>query len=140
MPVARSDSFTTPSGTAVSDTLKGNDSLGDGSTSQHSWSKTTDPGNGTVVVNSDGTFTYTPNTGFSGTDSFTYTIRDADGDTSTSTVAVRVNGVPLAVSDSVTTPPNTPISGSVTGNDTPSPDGGNVRSEEPSAGKESRAR
>ncbi len=136
VPVARSDSFTTKSGTPVSDTLKGNDSLGDGSTNQHNWSKTTDPSNGTVVVNSDGTFTYTPNAGFGGTDSFTYTIRDADGDTSTTTVTIVVDGVPVAVNDSATTPPNTPVNGSLKGNDTPSPDGGNVwtKTSDPSKG------
>jgi len=34
------------------------------------------PGNGTVLNNGDGTVTYTANTGFSGIDSFTYTVQD----------------------------------------------------------------
>ncbi|MGB2984286.1 MAG: Ig-like domain-containing protein, partial [Phycisphaerae bacterium] len=34
--------------------------------------------NGTVVDNGDGTFTYTPNADFSGTDSFTYTVDDGN--------------------------------------------------------------
>ena len=34
---------------------------------------------------------YTPKQDFNGTDSFTYTIRDADGETSTATVTVDVN-------------------------------------------------
>jgi VCBS repeat-containing protein len=38
----------------------------------------TSPAHGTVTVNPDGTFTYLPNPGFSGTDSFTYTITDSD--------------------------------------------------------------
>ncbi|MFK7847023.1 MAG: Ig-like domain-containing protein [Rhodothermales bacterium] len=33
------------------------------------------PGNGTVTVNEDGSFDYTPNTGFNGVDSFTYLIQ-----------------------------------------------------------------
>ena len=37
------------------------------------------PANGTVVNNGDGTVTYTPNTGFSGEDSFEYTVKDNDG-------------------------------------------------------------
>ena len=45
---------------------------------------------GTALYNNDGTFTYTPNGGFAGADSFTYTITDADGDTSTATVNVLV--------------------------------------------------
>jgi uncharacterized repeat protein (TIGR01451 family) len=36
----------------------------------------TQGGHGTVTVNSDGTFTYLPNAGFTGSDSFTYTITD----------------------------------------------------------------
>ena len=37
----------------------------------------TDPSDGTATVNADGTFTYTPNSGFKGTDTFTYTTTDA---------------------------------------------------------------
>jgi hypothetical protein len=37
----------------------------------------TNPSDGTVTVNADGTFTYTPNAGFQGTDTFTYTATDA---------------------------------------------------------------
>ncbi|MBA4764271.1 MAG: tandem-95 repeat protein [Erythrobacter sp.] len=49
-----------------------------------------DGANGTAVYNGDGTFTYTPNPGYAGLDSFTYTITDGDGDTSTATVYVEV--------------------------------------------------
>jgi hypothetical protein len=66
-----------------------------------------DPANGSVVVNSDGTITYTPDTGFVGTDSFTYTISDGRGGQDTATVTVTVaptpepdpNTVPNAVDD-----------------------------------------
>jgi hypothetical protein len=37
----------------------------------------TNPTNGTVALNADGTFTYAPNPGFTGTDTFTYTATDA---------------------------------------------------------------
>jgi Esterase-like activity of phytase/Bacterial Ig domain len=37
----------------------------------------TDPANGAVTVNADGTFTYTPKAGFTGTDTFTYTATNA---------------------------------------------------------------
>jgi len=52
----------------------------------------TDPSHGTATVDADGSFTYTPSAGFTGTDTFTYTTTDAVqlfGDT-------RVNGKPLA--------------------------------------------
>ncbi|MFJ2646273.1 esterase-like activity of phytase family protein [Streptomyces sp. NPDC087420] len=37
----------------------------------------TDPSDGTVAVDADGSFTYTPKSGFTGTDTFTYTTTDA---------------------------------------------------------------
>jgi len=41
---------------------------------------TTGPSNGQVTINSDGSFTYNPNPGYSGPDSFTYTVTDAGAD------------------------------------------------------------
>jgi len=56
---------------------------------------------GTLTLNANGTYTYVakPNvvTG-SATDSFVYTIRDADGDTSTTTLTITINDSGLAVS------------------------------------------
>jgi VCBS repeat-containing protein len=128
-PVASDDAFTTDEDTPLSGSLQGNDTLGDGSAAEHTWEKLTDPANGTVVVNPDGSFVYTPNANFNGTDSFTYTVTDKDGNTSTATVnltVTSVNDVPVAVNDRTTTGYETPVSGSLTGNDTPSGDGGNV--------------
>jgi hypothetical protein len=49
------------------------------------------PSNGTVTVNSDGSFDYTPHPGFSGTDAFTYTATDQDLNVSTpATVTINV--------------------------------------------------
>ncbi|MEU8237223.1 Ig-like domain-containing protein [Actinoplanes missouriensis] len=48
------------------------------------------PAHGTVVLNADGTVTYTPNPGFSGTDSFTYTVVDEYGNLAEATIEVRV--------------------------------------------------
>ena len=65
----------------------------------------TDPPNGTATVNANGTVTYTPDPNFFGTDTFSYTIRDADNQTSTATVTVTVtpvNDPPDAINDSVT--------------------------------------
>ena len=46
--------------------------------------------NGTVVLNGDGTVTYTPNTGFYGTDSFTYTVENNSSVYATGTITVQV--------------------------------------------------
>ena len=54
----------------------------------------TAPANGTVVVNPDGGFTYTPDAGFSGHDSFTFSLTDTDGNMSapaTVTIPVLAN-------------------------------------------------
>ena len=48
------------------------------------------PVNGSVVLQGDGSFIYTPNAGFHGTDSFTYTVLDGNGATATATVTVKV--------------------------------------------------
>jgi Ca2+-binding RTX toxin-like protein len=78
--------------------------------------------NGTVVNNNDGTFTYTPDADFAGTDSFTYTVDDGNGGTDTATVTVNVaaqNDGPDAVDDSYnTTEDNAVTTGNVLGNDT----------------------
>src|SRR5205823_5040624 len=52
----------------------------------------TNPANGTLVAfnNSTGTFSYLPNIGFSGADSFTYTLTDSGGLTDTATVTINV--------------------------------------------------
>ncbi|WP_409522518.1 Ig-like domain-containing protein [Nitrincola sp. MINF-07-Sa-05] len=53
------------------------------------------PANGTVVNNNDGTVTYTPDASFIGTDTFTYTARTPDGVAETATVTVTVQPQPL---------------------------------------------
>jgi CshA-type fibril repeat protein len=57
---------------------------------------------GTLVVNRDGSYTYTPNRTFSGVDSFTYSVTDPSGQVSTGIVTFTV--APLAVADSATIP------------------------------------
>ena len=46
--------------------------------------------NGTVIVNKDGSYSYTPNTDFKGEDSFTYTVSDGNGGIITKTANVNV--------------------------------------------------
>lgn len=48
---------------------------------------------GSVVINANGSFTYTPVANFSGNDSFTYTAVDADAMTNTATVSLVVSAI-----------------------------------------------
>lgn len=75
--------------------------------------------NGTVVVEA-GQARYTPDAGFSGTDSFTYTVSDGNGSTDTATVSVTVNKVgPELTNDfGFTGTENVPVFMDVLANDT----------------------
>ncbi|MBX9998516.1 cadherin-like domain-containing protein, partial [Priestia aryabhattai] len=50
----------------------------------------TGPANGTVVVNLDGTYTYTPNENYNGVDSFSVVVSDGQGGTAVSTVTITI--------------------------------------------------
>jgi large repetitive protein len=70
------------------------------------------PAHGILNFNSDGSFTYTPATNFSGADGFTYRLRDGIGVTNTATVTVNVtnvNDAPVAVNDSYSTAEDTTL-------------------------------
>ncbi|WP_157509057.1 retention module-containing protein, partial [Ferrimonas futtsuensis] len=75
--------------------------------------------NGTVVLNADGTVTFTPEANFNGQASFEYTISDGNGGFDTATVIIDVGAVNdlSAGDDSNTTQEDTSVSGSVAGND-----------------------
>ncbi|MDD9912760.1 MAG: Ig-like domain-containing protein [Alphaproteobacteria bacterium] len=116
-PDAVNDTATTAHDTPVIISVLTNDTDADGDTI--SITGTTNPSNGTIVVNAGGTITYTPNASFIGTDTFTYTIDDGCGATDTATVTVTVtNTAPDAVDDTVSTAHNTPILIEVLKNDT----------------------
>jgi large repetitive protein len=96
----------------------------------------TGPTHGDVTLNADGSFTYTPDANYNGTDTFTYKVSDegsghlhgllgffsADGGhTDTATVNINitaVNDAPVAVDDTATIAEDTHASGNVLGNDT----------------------
>ncbi|MDA0739643.1 MAG: Ig-like domain-containing protein, partial [Nitrospirae bacterium] len=78
----------------------------------------TNASNGTVVFNADGSFTYTPTAGFSGTDSFTYHTHDGVLDSSIVTVTLILNGAPVSADDTATTVQNVAVSIAVLANDT----------------------
>lgn len=124
-PVSQNDTYTTNENAGALNVNAGagvlsNDSDPDGNT-LHAV-KVTDPTNGAVVLNTDGSFTYTPNNNFHGTDTFTYKANDGQLDGNTATVTITVNAPPVAVDDSgfvvnENTTLNVPASG-VLANDT----------------------
>ena len=83
------------------------------------------PSNGTLTLNSNGTFTYTPAANYNGSDSFTYHANDGTGNSNIATVTITVspaNDAPVAVNDAYTTTEDTPLNvtlpGTVLANDT----------------------
>ncbi|HHG3623444.1 TPA: tandem-95 repeat protein [Vibrio parahaemolyticus] len=78
------------------------------------------PKNGTVIVNNDGTVTYTPDDNYVGEDTFTYIVTSG-GVSESTTVSVDVtpeNDAPVAKDDIATTPEDTVVTIDVLPNDT----------------------
>ncbi len=90
-PVAADDNYTTAEDTALTLNVLGNDSDPDGD-SLLLWGYT-QAANGTVTTDVNGDLVYTPNADWSGTDTFTYTIRDSNGGIDTASVSVNVTPV-----------------------------------------------
>lgn len=117
-PVAVDDSAVTPVNTAVTVPVLANDSDPDGDSL--AITSTSQPANGSVTVSGD-SIVYTPASGFTGTDTFTYTVTDPEGLTATATVTITVdmpaNLPPVANPDSAQTSVGTPVSLNVLAND-----------------------
>ena len=124
-PVAIGQSFSV----VTSGTFSGAVSGTDPETDPLVFSLLTGPVNGSLVFNSDGTYTYVHNGGPSTSDSFLFEVYDGSS-TSNALVTITIiglptppppppagNGVPIANNGSVTSEFNEPISGNVTGSD-----------------------
>ncbi|MEZ4868830.1 MAG: Ig-like domain-containing protein [Caldilineaceae bacterium] len=107
VPMATDDNYTTNEDTPLNipaPGVLGNDSDAEGNplTAQ----PLSSPAHGTLLLNADGSFTYTPDANFSGADSFTYVANDGMVNSNAATVNITVNAVndaPVAVDDSYTT-------------------------------------
>jgi hypothetical protein len=90
-PVANNDSYTTTQGTALTVAapgVLGNDT--DADNDPLTASLVASPSNGSVTLNANGSFTYTPGNNFFGSDSFTYVANDGHQNSNTATVNIKV--------------------------------------------------
>ncbi|MDA0770446.1 MAG: Ig-like domain-containing protein [Chloroflexi bacterium] len=106
VPVANDDTYSVDEdnvlnvaapGVLANDTDSENDSL--------STSLVSGPSSGALMLNSDGSFSYTPGTNFNGTDALTYLVNDGELDSSVATVTITVNPVndaPVLTADNAT--------------------------------------
>jgi VCBS repeat-containing protein len=95
-PVATADSYSvdedTPLTVAAPGVL-GNDSDTDPTADILSAGLVSDVSSGSLSLNADGSFTYTPSADFDGEDSFTYEVSDGQGGTAQATVSISINAI-----------------------------------------------
>ena len=119
-PVAADDNFVVDEDATLAGSVLDNDSDIDGDTLVVNTTPVVEPTNGSVVLNADGTFVYTPNVNFSGSDLFVYEVSDSDGETAQATVNITVdslNDAPVAADDTFTTNEDVALTDSVLSND-----------------------
>jgi large repetitive protein len=117
-PVAVDDTFAGEEDDVVQGDLSPNDSDVDGD--DLTYTELDGPTNGTVVIDSNGSFTYTPDPNYNGDDSFTYIACDPSNACDTATVFITIDPIadsPIAVDDNYTTEFNTSLGGDVSDND-----------------------
>lgn len=122
-PLAVDDSFITNQNTVLNGaSVILNDDLTDGPALNINTTALTGPTNGTLTINADGTFIYTPNNGFFGSDQFEYVICDGASpelcDTGLVTITInQVNQLPNINNEAFSTNLNTLIGGNILAND-----------------------
>lgn len=116
LPKANNDAYSTTIGTTL--TVPATGLLVNDTGASATVTANTATAHGTVTVAADGSFNYVPTAGYTGTDTFDYTIADVNGTTSSATATIQVN--PVAAPDSYATPADTPLTISdLTANDNP---------------------
>jgi predicted outer membrane repeat protein len=103
VPIAVNDSYSTSTNTTLNIAAPGvlsNDTDADGALTPLTATLVSGPANASAfTLNADGSFTYTPNTGFAGTDSFTYRATDGLTTSADATVTITIGGPPIYVSN-----------------------------------------
>ena len=121
VPTATDASFTVDEDTSYSGQLTGNDADGDSLT--YAIASNASQGTVSLTNSATGAFTYSPNAGINGSDSFTFRVNDGTIDSSTATVSITitpVNDAPTANSASLFVAEDSTYSGQLSGSD---PDG-----------------
>ena len=125
-PIADDDPFSGTEDTGVTGNLLANDSDPDADALSVSSTGTFSTAEGgTVVLDADGSFNYTPPSDFNGLDTFTYTITDGNGGTATAAARIDllpVNDAPVAVDDAISATEGIAARGNLLDNDR-DPDG-----------------
>lgn len=104
-PLAQADPMVTPAGSPLTVAAPG--VLGNDTGYTLAVTSNTAPSHGTVTVASGGAVNYTPTAGYSGPDSFTYTVTDGFGRPAVGTVNITVT--PVAVTDAYAAVAGTPF-------------------------------
>jgi VCBS repeat-containing protein len=121
-PVARNDAYSLDEDSTLQVAgpgVAGNDSDAQGSALRVTM--VAGPAHGTLSLGADGSFTYAPDAGFNGGDSFTYKVNDGELDSEVATVLLQVaavNDAPVAAGEAFATDEDIPLAGNVLGNDT----------------------
>ena len=104
--MAVNDSYTTPAGTTLTETpaqgVLANDT--DAGGAKLTAKLVTQPADGTLTLNADGSFTYAPAAGFQGSDSFTYEAFNGTNLSAPATVALTVTPTPTPTPTPTATP------------------------------------
>ena len=116
-PTAGEDAVSTNEGSPVIIRVLANDSDLDGDVLNISGVDTSSNEGGAVTDNNDGTLTYTPKAGFSGSDYFSYTVSDGNGGTDEGRVTITVNALPVATGSCHDTTQADTVSGTLQGSD-----------------------
>ena len=115
-PVSADSAATATEDTAYSGSVSASDVDGDSLT----YTLDNGPANGFLAFNADGTYTYTPDADYNGTDTFSYQVSDGQGGTTTATVTLTVdptNDNPVSADSAATATEDTVYSGSVSASD-----------------------
>ena len=113
-PVAVDDTASGNEDTAIAGNVLTNDTDADGDSLTATL--VSGPAHGTLTLNADGSFSYTPDADWNGTDTFSYTANDGALDSNVATVTITVNPVndaPVAANDTISATEDTVFNGTL---------------------------